>query len=105
MSNGDTRLEKKLSTANEGETVPLARAGETILETFYGMLYICEDETKEWKLSADGFIPLCFIQERGNANKPFKVIAVHGSTRVSRSNTHIDGHYLTLTTPYPFGLL
>ncbi|XP_031564661.1 titin-like isoform X2 [Actinia tenebrosa] len=64
------------------EKVSLARAGETILETFYGMFYACDDETKEWKLAVDGFIPLCFIQERGNANKPFKIIAVSGSVRL-----------------------
>jgi hypothetical protein len=68
---------------NDEEKVSLARAGETILETFYGMFYACDDETKEWKLSVDGFIPLCFIQERGNANKPFKIIAVGGTLRVS----------------------
>lgn len=65
------------------EKVSLARAGETILETFYGMFYACDDETKEWKLAVDGFIPLCFVQERGNANKPFKIIAVSGTARVS----------------------
>lgn len=94
ISNGSTRLTKKLSNGKdkpaaptkipaEGGNVQLARAGETILETFYGLMYVYEAEIKDWKLAADGYIPLCFIQERGNANKPFKVIAARGSVRVS----------------------
>ena len=59
--------------------------GEKLLATFYGMLYTNDAAEKEWKLEVEGFIPVCFVQVRGNAlNKPFKIIAVEKSRRVSK---------------------
>ena len=67
----------------EEQKVPLAHRGETLLATFYGMLYANDGAEKEWKLEVDGFIPVCFVQVHGNANKPFRIIAVEKSKRVS----------------------
>ena len=61
----------------------LAHSGETLLATFYGMLYTNDGAEKEWRLEVDGFIPVCFVQDHGNANKPFRIIAVEKSRRVS----------------------
>lgn len=63
---------------------PFAHNGETLLATFYGMLYTNDCTEKEWKLEIDGFIPICFLQVHGNPNKPFKIIAVENSRRVSK---------------------
>ena len=63
--------------------VALAHSGEKLLATFYGMLYTNDGAEKEWKLEVDGFIPVCFVQVQGNANKPFRIIAVEKSKRVS----------------------
>jgi len=61
---------------------PFAHNGETLLATFYGMLYTNDCTEKEWKLEIDGFIPICFVQVHGNPNKPFKIIAVENSRRI-----------------------
>ena len=63
--------------------VSLAHTGETLLATFYGMLYTNDSAEKEWKLEVDGFIPVCFVQVHQNANKPFRIIAVEKTKRVS----------------------
>lgn len=63
---------------------PFVHNGETLLATFYGMLYTNDCTEKEWKLEIDGFIPICFVQVHGNPNKPFKIIAVENSRRVSK---------------------
>lgn len=65
------------------QKVSLAHAGEKLLATFYGMLYTNDSAEKEWKLEVDGFLPICFVQVQGNANKPFRIIAVEKSKRVS----------------------
>ena len=65
----------------------LVHNGEKMLATFYGMLYTNDVTEKEWKLEVEGFIPVCFVQVRGNANKPFKIIAVEKSRRVSKYDT------------------
>lgn len=65
------------------QKVLLAHAGEKLLATFYGMLYTNDSTEKEWKLEVDGFLPICFVQVQGNANKPFRIIAVEKSKRVS----------------------
>ena len=69
------------SQAKPGK-VSLAHSGENLLATFYGMLYTNDGAEKEWKLEVDGFIPVCFVQVQGNANKPFRIIAVEKSKRV-----------------------
>ena len=65
------------------ENKPLTQSDEQMLKTFYGMFYTNENSGKDWKLEVDGFIPVCFVQSLGNINKPFKIIAVQGSVRVS----------------------
>lgn len=67
------------------QKVSLAHTGEKLLATFYGMLYTNDGAEKEWKLEVDGFLPICFVQVQGNANKPFRIIAVEKSKRVSLS--------------------
>ena len=63
----------------------LVHNGEKLLATFYGMLYTNDAAEREWKLEVEGFIPVCFVQVRGNAlNKPFKIIAVEKSRRVRK---------------------
>ena len=74
----------KAKPGNE-QKVSFARAGEKLLATFYGMLYTNDSSEKEWKLEVDGFLPICFVQVQGNANKPFRIIAVEKSKRVSFS--------------------
>ncbi|EDO44807.1 predicted protein [Nematostella vectensis] len=64
------------------EKTSLARAGEEILETFYGMLYKSDNETREWRLITDGFIPICFVKESGSISKPFKIIGAAGQIRL-----------------------
>ena len=61
----------------------LIRSDEKLLKIFYGMFYINEHSGKDWKLRVDGFIPVCLLQTLGNVNKPFKIIALQGSARVS----------------------
>ena len=65
--------------------VSLAHAGEKLLAKFYGMLYTNDSTEKEWKLEVDGFLPICFVQVQGNANKPFRIVAIEKSKRVSFS--------------------
>lgn len=63
--------------------VPLTHNGEKLLAKFYAMFYTNDGTEKEWKLEVDGFIPVCFVQVYGNANKPFRIIAVEKTKRVS----------------------
>lgn len=72
----------KVKPASE-QKVSLAHDGENLLATFYGMLYTNDSAEKEWKLEVDGFLPICFVQVQGNANKPFRIIAVEKLKRVS----------------------
>ena len=75
------------------QKVSLAHAGENLLATFYGMLYTNDSTEKEWKLEVDGFLPICFVQVQGNANKPFRIIAVEKSKRVSFSGLVYNKFY------------
>lgn len=63
--------------------VPLTHSGEKLLAKFYAMFYSNDGAENEWKLEVDGFIPVCFVQVYGNANKPFRIIAVEKMKRVS----------------------
>lgn len=67
----------------DGNLKALMRSDETLLKTYYGMFYTNENSGKDWKLQVDGFIPVCLLQTLGNVNKPFKIIAVQDSARVS----------------------
>ncbi|XP_068715419.1 serine-rich adhesin for platelets-like isoform X2 [Montipora foliosa] len=66
----------------EDQKSSFAYSGETLLATFYAMLYTNVSTEKEWKLEVDGFIPVCFVQGHENPNKPFKIIAVENSRRI-----------------------
>lgn len=81
----DDQDQDSQAKAAEENKVPLAHAGEKLLATFYGMIYTNDGTEKEWRLEVDGFIPVCFVQVQGNANKPFRIIAVEKSKRVSLS--------------------
>lgn len=70
--------------AVEDRRSSFVHSGERLLATFYGMLYTYDGAEKEWKLEVDGFIPVCCVQVHGNANKPFKIIAVEKCKRVSQ---------------------
>ena len=69
--------------AGGDEKSSFAGASERQLARFYAMFYTKEGTDKEWKLLVDEFIPVCFIQVLGDANRPFKIIAVLNSKRVS----------------------
>ena len=73
----------------EDQKSSFAYSGETLLATFYAMLYTNVSTEKEWKLEVDGFIPVCFVQGHENPNKPFKIIAVENSRRVSKCEIFI----------------
>lgn len=75
--------EQEQSKTVEEQKVLLSHAGDKLLATFYGMLYTKDSTERDWKLEVDGFIPICFVQVQGNANKPFRIIAVEKSSRVS----------------------
>ena len=85
--------EQHQTKATEEQKMSLTHAGEKLLATFYGMLYTNDGTEKDWKLELDGFIPICFVQVQGNANKPFRIIAVEKSRRVS---FHITANLKTL---------
>ena len=82
----------KVKPVND-QKVSLAHAGEKLLATFYGMLYTNDSTEKEWKLEVDGFLPICFVQVQGNANKPFRIIAVEKSKRVRFSGLVYNKQY------------
>ena len=69
--------------AVEDQKSSLVHSGERLLATFYGMLYTNDGAEKGWKLEVDDFIAVCCVQVHGNANKPFKIIAVEKCKRVS----------------------
>ncbi|XP_078377063.1 LOW QUALITY PROTEIN: uncharacterized protein LOC144660326 [Oculina patagonica] len=70
--------------------VSLAHSGENLLATFYGMLYTNDGAEKDWKLEVDSFIPVCFVQVQGNANKPFRIIAVEKSRRIMEYQVNVN---------------
>ncbi|PFX19373.1 Protein cordon-bleu, partial [Stylophora pistillata] len=77
----DGQKEEQTKTVEE-QKMSLSHAGENLLATFYGMLYTNDSTERDWKLEVDGFIPICFVQVQGNANKPFQIIAVEKSRRI-----------------------
>ena len=72
-----------LALAGANEKSSFARTNERILATFYVMFYTKEETDEGWQLLAEEFIPVCFIHVLGDANNPFKIIAVHDLKRVS----------------------